>query len=356
LKSSALTQQKRSKKTMWKQTAIVDRVLAGTLTMIATLLLVSSCQTTGQNTFQTNAAKQTKKTYMIGHRGAAGLAPENTLAAFSKACEIGVDAVELDVLLTADSKMVVHHDYALNPDIARTPQDEWLSRPGPAIKDLTLVKLKTYDVGRLKPNTRYSRRYPDQQSVDGERIPTLEEVLSLLKTKCDPATQLWVEIKTNPEKPELTPAPETVADAVVQFLRQQNFTGRVRILSFDWRALVHVQKIAPEIPTVYLSLEGRSLNNIKPGQPGASPWMAGLDIDDFNGSIPQAVKAAGGRYWAPYYKHITYDLLNEAHELGIQIFVWTPDKRSAMVRLIEMGVDGIITNRPDILRSIVSEQ
>ncbi len=80
---------------------------------------------------------------------------------------------------------------------------------------------------------------------------------------------------------------------------------------------------------------------------------AGLDIDDFSGSIPQAVKAAGGRCWAPYYKHITYDLLNDAHELGFQVFVWTPDKRSDMVRLIEMGVDGIITNRPDILKSVV---
>ncbi len=311
---------------------------------------------TEKNSSPVKAEQQTGRFYIIGHRGAAGLAPENTLAAFSRACEIGVDAVELDVLLTAEDKIVVHHDYTLKPEIARTPDGEWLNRPGPLIKELTLANLKTYDVGRLKPNTRYSRRYPEQQPVDGERIPTLGEVISLLKAKCDPATQLWVEIKTNPEKPDLTPAPETVADAVVQFLRQQDFTARVRILSFDWRSLVHVQKIAPDIPTVYLSLVGRSLNNIKPGQPGASPWMAGLDIDDFSGSIPQAVKAAGGRYWAPYYKHITYDLLNEAHELGLQVFVWTPDKRGAMVRLIEMGVDGIITNRPDILRSIVSEQ
>jgi glycerophosphoryl diester phosphodiesterase len=320
------------------------------------LFFVVSCRTPEEGFSQVSVKQKSNKCYVIGHRGAAGLAPENTLSAFKKACEIGVDAVELDVLLTAGGKIAVHHDFTLKPEITRTSDGKWLNRPGPLIKELTLANLKTYDVGRLKPNTRYSRRFPEQQPIEGERIPTLGEVVSLLKAKCDPATQLWVEIKTNPEKPDITPAPETVADAVVQFLQQQNFIGRVRILSFDWRALVHVQKIAPEIPTVYLSLEGRSLNNIKPGQPGASPWMAGLDIDDFNGSIPQAVKAAGGRYWAPYYKHITYDLLNEAHELGIQIFVWTPDKRSAMVRLIEMGVDGIITNRPDILRSIVSEQ
>jgi glycerophosphoryl diester phosphodiesterase len=275
------------------------------------------------------------------------------LAAFKKACEIGVDAFELDVLLTAEGKIVVHHDYALKPEIARTPGGEWLSRPGPLIRELSLAKVKTYDVGRLKPGTRYARRYPEQLPVDGERIPTLDEVILLLGADCDPTTQLWVEIKTNPEKPSLTPPPETVADAIVQLLRIQKRAERAHVLSFDWRTLRHVQKIAPEIDTIYLSLEGKSLNNIKAGQPGASPWLAGFDIDDFGGSIPQAVKAAGGRYWAPYYKHLTYRRLAEAHKLGIQVFVWTPDRREDMLRLIEMGVDGIITNRPDILKSIL---
>ena len=338
---------------MKKRKDIKLRLLAKILFVPVVLLMVSSCFTSEKSSPPINAKQPAKKIDIIGHRGAAGLAPENTLPAFKRACEIEVDAIELDVLLTADGKIVVHHDYSLKPEITRTPNGEWLSRPGPLIKELTLANLKTYDVGRLKPGTRYSRRYPEQQPVDGERIPTLGEVISLLKAKCDPATQLWVEIKTNPEKPDLTPAPEIVADAVVQLLRLQNFTGRVRILSFDWRALAHIQKLTPEIPTVYLSLEGRSLNNIKAGQPGASPWMAGHDIDDFSGSIPQAVQAAGGRNWAPYYKHLTLGLLNEAHELGIQVFVWTPDKPSDMARLIEMGVDGIITNRPDILKSVV---
>ena len=333
---------------------MVCRVLVKTLFVIFVLFFVVSCRTSEEGFSQVSVKQKANKCYVIGHRGAAGLSPENTLSAFRRALDLKVDAVELDVLLTSDRKLVVHHDYRLKQEIARTPDGKWLKdRSGPAIKDLTLVELKTYDVGRLKPDTRYARRYPEQKPADGERIPTLCEVISLLKSY-DKKTQLWVEIKTSPEKPDMTPSPEVVADTVVQVLREQNFAGRVRILSFDWRALVHVQKIAPEIPTVYLSLEGRSLNNIKAGQPGASPWMAGLDIDDFNGSIPQAVKAAGGRYWAPYYKHITYDLLNEAHELGLQVFVWTPDYRSDMLRLIEMGVDGIITNRPDILQSILS--
>ncbi len=292
--------------------------------------------------------------FVIGHRGAAGLAPENTLASFSRALEIGVDAIELDVHLTRDQVIVVYHDYLLRPEITRTPRGEWLdvwsSHP---VKDLSVTQLKTYDVGRLKPHTSYSNRYPDQQPVDGERIPTLREVISLLKGHDNNKTELWIEIKTSPEKPGLSQSPERVAEAVARILRKEDLISRAKILSFDWRALVHLQKIAPEIPTVYLSHEGIHLNNIKPGQPGVSPWTAGLDVDDFGGSIPRLIKSAGGQYWAPSYKTLSSSQLQEAHDLGIRVFVWTPDKREDMIRLMEMGVDGIITNRPDILRAIL---
>ena len=239
------------------------------------LLVIASCNIAGKSTSHLGVEQQTKRIYMIGHRGAAGLVPENTLAAFRKACQIGVDAVELDVLLSKDGDVIVHHDYTLKPEIARTSDGRWLSGQGHAIKDLTLTEIKTYDVGRLKPSTSYSRRYPDQKPIDGERIPTLDEVISLLKGTCKPTTQIWIEIKTNPEQPDLTASPEAVADEVVKRLHRQNFSRRVRILSFDWRSLVDIQKMAPDIPTVYLSLVGARLNNIKPGQPGPSPWMAG---------------------------------------------------------------------------------
>jgi glycerophosphoryl diester phosphodiesterase len=248
----------------------------------------------------------------------------------------------------------VHHDFNLKPEITRTKDGKWLEGSSlPAINDLTLAELKAYDVGRLRPQSRYARRYPQQQAVDGQHIPTLREVISLLKQQCPGSTELWVEIKTTPEAPDLTPAPEVVSEKVVKILREENISYRARILSFDWRSLVYVQKIAPDIPTVYVSLEGARLNNIKSGQRGASPWMAGVDIDDFAGSIPRAIQAAGGRYWAPYYKQVTFDDIQKAHQFGIQVYVWTPDSPSEMERLIEVGVDGIITNRPDILRSIM---
>ncbi len=331
-----------------------NRALSIALLGCALVLLALSCQQPEKAALSAGPQTPAKNITVIGHRGAAGLAPENTLAAFSRACEIGVDAVEFDVLLTADGEAVVYHDFSLKPEITRTQDGKWLEDAAPpVINKLTLAQLRTYDVGRLKPRTRYARRYPQQQAVDGQHIPTLREVIWLHKHQCHKPIELWIEIKTTPEKPALTPAPEMVSEMVVKMLREENISDRARILSFDWRNLVHVQKIAPDIPTVFLSLEGVRLNNIKSGRPGSSPWMAGFDIDDFAGSIPRAVQAAGGRYWAPYYKHVTSGNIQTAHQLGIQVFVWTPDSHSEMERLIEAGVDGIITNRPDILKRIM---
>ena len=320
---------------------------------IIALYLFLSCTANKTDAIDPAVQRTSGDVYLIGHRGAAGLAPENTMASFRRACEIGVDGIELDVLLTSDGQIVVHHDYKLKPEIARTPDGQWIDTfPKLIVQDLSLAEVKKYDVGRLKPNTRYARRYPEIQAVDGERIPTLEEVVTLVEDLCPPATKMLIEIKTNPEKPDLTPSPDVLAEAVINIVNTHGVSKKVLILSFDWRALAHVQKQAPEIPTVYLSLVGARLNNIKPGQPGPSSWMAGIDIDDFNGSIPHAVKVSGGRYWAQYYKHLTYNELKTAHELGISVFVWTVDSKSEMQRLIEMGVDGIITNRPDIYHQI----
>ena len=243
---------------------------------VAWLMAVVTCETGALGSTSSTNGSGDKQFYIIGHRGAAGLAPENTLSSFARACEVGVDAFELDVLLSADDEVVVYHDFRLKPELTRSPDGKWLkSASPPVIRELQLDELKTYDVGRLKPGTRYARRYPDQTPVDGERIPTLREVIGLFKRQCGPATQLWVEIKTSPEAPDLSPPPEAITKTVIKILREEKFSHRARILSFDWRNLVHVQKIAPDIPTVYLSLAGVRLNNIKRGRPGASPWLAG---------------------------------------------------------------------------------
>jgi glycerophosphoryl diester phosphodiesterase len=296
------------------------------------------------------------KPLIIGHRGAAGLAPENTLAAFARACELGVDGIELDVLVSADGELVVHHDFRLKPEIARTADGNWISSASrPAVKDLTVARLKTYDVGRLQPETSYAGRYPEQASVDGERIPTFKEVIELFKKSCNPSTRLFVEIKTSPEEPALTPPPEAVSEQVVRTLKEKGIVDRTCALSFDWRNLVHIQKIAPELVTVYLTVSTLGSNTLKPNQPGPSPWMAGFDIDDFNGSAPRAVKSAGGRIWAPFFKNLTQESLEEARRLGLGVSVWTPDRPEDLEQVIRMKVDAITTNRPDVLKKLLKE-
>ena len=302
----------------------------------------------GMNDSQRKEGNQ--KMIVIGHRGAAGLAPENTISAFKKALDLGVDGLEMDVLLSLDGEVVVHHDFSLKPEITRTKSGEWLDENSRrTIKNLTLLELKTYDVGRLKPFTAYSRRYPGQNPADGERIPTLREVIHLLISRFDSKTELWIEIKTSPEKPELTPPPEQVVDATVKVLSGEGMMNRSRILSFDWRALVYCRKIYPDIPVIFLSYSGLNLDNIKTGQAGPSPWTAGIDVDDYNGSIPLAIHHAGGKSWGPHFKSLRSEDVMEAHRLGIRVYVWTPDEKSDMERVRRMHVDGIITNRPDLV-------
>lgn len=333
---------------------IVKRNLAAAALMAAVALLSFVDPAMAQAPAGSAAAKMPGIPLVIGHRGAAGLLPENTLAAFKRGCELGVDGIELDVLVSADGELVVHHDFKLKPEIARAPDGAWISSGSqPAVKDLALAQLKAYDVGRLQPNTAYAGRYPEQQPVDGEPIPTLKEVIALFKRSCRPPTRLFVEIKTSPEEPNLTPPPEAVSDQVVKVLREEGIADRTLILSFDWRNLAHIQKTAPEITTVYLTIAGTGSNNLKPGQPGASPWLAGLDIDDFNGSAPRAVKAAGGRIWSPYFKNLTPETLAEARQLGLQVSVWTPDSPDDLKKTIELKVDAITTNRPDVLKRLL---
>lgn len=316
--------------------------------LLSLLLMVLISGPVWGDTGQKIVPGSSPKTVIIGHRGAAGLAPENTLAAFSKAIASGADGVELDVLLSADGELVVHHDFALKPEIARGPDGKWMGDTRTIhIKDLSLAQLKSYDVGRLKPGTSYARKYPEQQSVDGQRIPTLQQVMYLLREKTTPDFKLLIEIKTSPEKPLLTPPPETVADAVVEIVRRENFVSRTLILSFDWRALAHVQKLAPEIPTVYLTSQHKPLKPFNKSK--TLLWTAGLDPADYDGSLIEMIQAAGGRHWAEKYGRITAHLVQQAHEAGIRVYAWTVDSKSDMRQLIQMGVDGIITNRPDLL-------
>lgn len=321
------------------------------LCLAATTLLAGEA-----NCDQSTHALKTETILAVGHRGAAGLKPENTLIGFSRAIELGVHAIELDVLVTADNVLVVHHDFSLKPEIARLPDGARLNDyTGTQINQLTVDQLKSFDVGRLKPHTRYASRYPDQIPSDGQRIPTLREVIQLIKKSSPKPVQLWIEIKTSPEQPSKTPAPERVAEDIVNLLKEENVTQGVKVLSFDWRSLIHIQKIAPSIPTVYLSSETKQFKAASFMNPWESEWTAGFDIGTYGGSIPRTIKAAGGCWWGPKYTQITAEQVDMAHRLGVNVAVWTPDKKRLLVKMIKLGVDAIITNRPDRLLHIMGK-
>jgi glycerophosphoryl diester phosphodiesterase len=288
-----------------------------------------------------------------GHRGARGLAPENTLPAFARALSIGVTTLEMDAGLTEDDVVVVAHDRRLNPDIVRGADGRWLAGRTPAIRELTFRELQRYDVGRIKPGSDYSRRFPDQRRQDKVRIPTLEEVFELTRHARNGEVRFNVETKISPEAPEDSADPETFTRALIKVIRDNGMAGRTTIQSFDWRTLALVQKEAPEIATSYLSSQQQALDNIQAGHREDSPWTAGVRFRD-HGSVPKMVKAAGGKIWSPNYVGLTEPLVKEAKSLGLAVLPWTVNDRAEMERLIDWGVDGIITDYPDRLREVLA--
>ena len=289
-----------------------------------------------------------------GHRGARGLAPENTPPAFARALGIGVTTLELDCAVTKDGIVVVSHDSTLNTDITRGPDGQWIEGAGPPIREFTYQELQRFDVGRIDPASEYAKRFPHQQPVDGTRMPRLADVFALARKAGNEQVRFNIETKISPLHPERTVSPEAFARAFISVIRGAGMAGRVTIQSFDWRTLAVVQKEAPEIATVYLTAQQGFMNNIQ-AEKTASPWAAGLHVSRFGGSIPRLVKAAGGAVWSPYAGETTREQVREAQTLGLKVVVWTVNEPADMRRMIEWGVDGIISDYPDRLRQIAGE-
>jgi glycerophosphoryl diester phosphodiesterase len=291
-----------------------------------------------------------------GHRGARGLYPENSLPGFEAALALGVTTLEMDLAVTRDGVVVVHHDRRLDPARTRGPDGAWLAGPAPAIVELNRAALAAYDIGRARPGGKVAKRFPDQQDLDGVAIPTLAEVLALTEARSGGTMRYNMEIKTSPLAPEESVAPAAFATALARALERAGLGARAMVQSFDWRGLKAFQERAAGIPTAYLSAEARWLDNLERGRPGVSPWTAGLDLDDFAGSAPAAIRAAGGALWSPYFRNLGAAELREAHDLGLKVVVWTVNEPAEMAALIELGVDGIVTDYPDRLRRVMAEK
>lgn len=262
-----------------------------------------------------------------GHRGARGTAPENTLPGFAAALSLGVATLELDVGVTRDGVVVIHHDRRLNPDIARGPDGRWIDAPGPLLRELDFEELRHYDVGRLRPGSEYAARFPDQAPADGARIPRLAELFALVRKAGNDQVRFNIETKISPAAPAETLPPAQFALALIAAIRAAGMAERSSVQSFDWRTLQAVERAAPEIATAYLTGRRRG------------------------GSQPKAVHAAGGRLWSPNYEELDSAALIEARALGLKVVPWTVNEPGFIARFLDLGVDGIITDYPQRVRA-----
>jgi glycerophosphoryl diester phosphodiesterase len=291
-----------------------------------------------------------------GHRGARGLAPENTLAGFRRALAIGVTTLELDTGVTRDGVVVVSHDRLLNPDHTRDASGRFLAAPGPAIVDLTYEELLRYDVGRLRPGSELAAEFPEQQPVDGERIPRLADVFALVAASGNRDVRFNIETKIDPTRPEQTVAPAAFVEALVAVIRAAGMASRTTIQSFDWRTLQLVGRLAPEIDRVALTEQRPDENTVEAGRPGPSPWLGGLDVDDYGGSVPRLVQALGAKTWSPDARDLTPERVAEARALGLAVVPWTVNEPQHMELAIALGIDGLITDYPDRLRAVLQSK
>lgn len=261
-------------------------------------------------------------TWNIAHRGGAGLRPENTLAAFRHAIALGCDGAELDVQLSADGVVVVHHDFRLNPAYARK-NGVWLEGETARIKDLTFDALQLFDLGHPDPKSDYALQHPDLMPADGAGMPSLADVAALPSLR---PFRLLVELKSSGDPASADPV--ALADAAFEALKDD--LDRTVFVGFDWRGLARIKSRASR----------------------ACCWFTTDKLQGDAVSVLDFIKAAGADGWFPDHRDVTAANVAAARARGFQVGAWTVNQASEMARLIGLGLDAICTDRPDILQTL----
>lgn len=347
----------RTRRPGWTRTATSATVLA--LTAVAAGAGPAVAQSTGGD--------HGRKTFDLqAHRGGLGLTVESTIASFSKALDLGVSTLELDVQITEDGQAVVTHDRKVDgrkcaDTVPATPNDPEFPYVGKYVNTLTLAQVRTLDCG-----SRQFPGFPQQTTSPSARMPLLREVFALVDQRHAHKVKLNVETKVEAGAPHETAPREQFVQVVAAEVRRARILDQVTIQSFDWGALMRMRQVEPRLPLVALT----NYDFLQTGKPGKSPWLGGLDIDDFGGDPLTAVKSFGVAAFSPvhgfpqngtvndptYRPYVTKDMVDRAHALGLKVVPWTIDDVATMNKLIDDGVDGIITNYPDRLRGILAER
>jgi len=287
----------------------------------------------------------------------AGLYPQNTLRGFEFCLESDVDGIEFDVHLSQDGHVVVQHDYLLNRRITRNPSGHWLEDSGPAICDLSLPELKKFDVGRYLPESREAESYPDYQPADGERIPTLEELLRAHRAAASDA-ELWVELKTTPFERNISSDPDELLAAVLRLVKEYGRVSKTILLAFEWQLLIDACAACPGIGTDFLTINPVFVRNLykRKGTIRPEDMYNPLDPGKYGDSIPRTIGAAGGQWWGPYIADVTAHDINLAHECDVRVNVWGVDSNDeAIEQALQLGADAITISDSTMLQRRLSQ-
>lgn len=288
---------------------------------------------------------------IYGHRGARGDLPENTLDSFQYLFDHSIGAYETDILISKDFIPVITHDFKLDPSLTKDINGEWITDENIKIFDLTYEELSKYDVGALNKLSKYGRRFINQKSLPNQKIPKLTELLSLSKKSQIDNLVINLEIKSTPAQENLTPSPEKMVGLILDVVNNFELNEKIIYSSFDWRVLREIKEQSPETPRAYLTYQQQTGTKISGTIYDQSPWMDFMPLKNAI-ELPRLIASLGGQAWHPYYRDISKKIVEISHEANLPINVWTVNDEDDMLKMIEYGVDGIMTDYPLKLKDL----
>lgn len=299
------------------------------------------------------------------HRGGRDVRPENTLYSYAYAIELGATSIECDMQLTKDGQIVMSHNPILNSDITRDENGNYIENNKYDICLMTVDELKKFDVGVMDPNCgEYYDLHGKTQFTYDAKIPTLEELMQLIQSYGDKNIVLNIETKSYPDPASAgyknNADPKKFVEVFNNIVKKYDMEDRVVLQSFDWQTLIEMKKLNPNISTSALWQEqpswGRDSESLRRYEKKKSPWLGGLDIKDYQGNPVKAAHAIGADIISPYYTEISKQDVDEAHSLGMKVVPWTVNNEKDMNMLLDMGVDGIISDKPWLLKQVLEKR
>lgn len=299
------------------------------------------------------------------HRGGIDVRPENTLYSYAYAIELGATSIECDMQLTKDGQIVMSHNPILNSDITRDKNGNYIENNKYDIRLMTVDELKKFDVGVMDQNCgEYYDLHGKTQFTYDAKIPTLEELMQLIQSYDDKNIVLNIETKSYPDPASAgyknNADPKKFVEVFNNIVKKYDMEDRVVLQSFDWQTLIEMKKLNPNISTSALWQEqpswGRDSESLRRYEKKKSPWLGGLDIKDYQRNPVKAAHAIGADIISPYYTEISKQDVDEAHSLGMKVVPWTVNNEKDMTMLLDMGVDGIISDKPWLLKQVLEKR